>query len=103
MLDLIYRDLSWAIIVLGSVFSIAAQDKKEVDLTVEIFGMKSDKGTVFIAVYNSEETFLKKKAGAVGHLRVKFLENLYLYLALARGLQNTRQRYKRSLESTHLW
>jgi len=47
-----------AIIFLGT-FSLQAQEET-FDLKVEITGMDTDKGKVFLALYNSEATFLKK-------------------------------------------
>ena len=42
-------------------FTVNAQEEKEtLNLTVEFFGMKSDKGNLFVALYNTENTFLKK-------------------------------------------
>ena len=47
-----------AIIFLGT-FSLQAQEET-FDLKVEITGMDTDKGKVFLDLYNSEDTFLKK-------------------------------------------
>jgi uncharacterized protein (DUF2141 family) len=50
-----------AALILSVVSNINAQEEKEtLNLTVEFFGMKSDKGNLFAALYNTENTFLKK-------------------------------------------
>jgi len=50
-----------SIIFLGSILTSSAQEKDTVDLTVEISGIKSDKGSIFIGIYNKEADFLKKR------------------------------------------
>ncbi|WP_275315232.1 DUF2141 domain-containing protein [Tenacibaculum bernardetii] len=47
-----------AIFILSVVLSSAAQETQTV--TIEFNGMKSDKGDLYIALYNSEDSFLKK-------------------------------------------
>lgn len=46
-------------IIFASTFSLQAQEET-FDLTVEITGMNTDIGKVFLALYNAEKTFLKK-------------------------------------------
>lgn len=46
-------------------FTINAQEET-FDLTIEISGMETDKGKVFIALYNSEKTFLKSSKTTKG-------------------------------------
>ncbi|NVK51357.1 MAG: DUF2141 domain-containing protein [Flavobacteriaceae bacterium] len=43
-----------------SSFLIQAQDSNKFSVTVQITGMKSDKGNVYVALYNAEKDFLKK-------------------------------------------
>lgn len=43
---------------LGGILSSLAQDKHTV--TINFKGMKSDKGSLYVAVYNTEYSFLKK-------------------------------------------
>ncbi|MDA9339729.1 hypothetical protein N9Q68_02025, partial [Polaribacter sp.] len=51
-----------AIIVLNAISTINAQEKKETfDLTIEFSGMKSDKGNLFVALFNTKMNFLKKR------------------------------------------
>ena len=52
--------LIW-ISVFGSLFIPHGQENKTHTITVTISGMKSDKGDVYIALYNSEKNFLKKE------------------------------------------
>lgn len=47
-----------SIFILSGVLSALAQETQTV--TVEFNGMKSDKGDLYIALYNSEDSFLKK-------------------------------------------
>ena len=53
-------------ILLISTFSLKAQEKNTFDLTIEITGMDTDKGKVFIALYNSEKNFLKSTKDTKG-------------------------------------
>ncbi|MFT5762381.1 MAG: hypothetical protein ACI8WA_001509 [Polaribacter sp.] len=48
------------IFILTSFFLSHAQENTTHTITVTISGMKSDKGDVFVALYNSEKDFLKK-------------------------------------------
>ena len=41
-------------------FSINAQEEKTFDLTIEISGMNTDIGKIFLAIYDKKEHFLKK-------------------------------------------
>jgi len=53
--------LTLVLIITSFFFSQAfAQEKEANTLTITISGMKSDKGDVFVALYNSEKDFLKK-------------------------------------------
>lgn len=49
------------VLILTSFFLSHAQEKETHTITVTISGMKSDKGDVFVALYNSEKNFLKKR------------------------------------------
>lgn len=44
---------------LTSIFLAHAQEKESFAITVNISGMKADKGDVYVALYNSETSFLK--------------------------------------------
>jgi uncharacterized protein (DUF2141 family) len=48
------------VFILTSIFLTHAQEKETHTITVTISGMKSDKGAVFVALYNSKKDFLKK-------------------------------------------
>jgi uncharacterized protein (DUF2141 family) len=48
------------ILFLSGVILTQAQEKETHTITVTISGMKSDKGNVYVAIYNSEEDFLNK-------------------------------------------
>lgn len=49
-----------ALFIFGGILSTKAQ-QETYTLTVHISGLKSDKGSVLIAVYNNEDSFLKKE------------------------------------------
>lgn len=48
------------VLILTSFFLSHAQEKETHTITVIITGMESDKGTVLVALYNSEKDFLSK-------------------------------------------
>lgn len=73
-----------AIIFLGT-FSLQAQ-KETFDLKVEITGMYTDKGKVFLALYNSEATFLKKSEDTKGaNAIVKDKRAIAIFKGLKKG------------------
>lgn len=50
--------------ILSGIFSTNEQEEETFNLTIEISGMKTDTGKVFIAIYDKKETFLKNGKGA---------------------------------------
>lgn len=48
------------VLVISSMFLAHGQEKKAFTITVNITGMKADKGNVYVALYNSKKAFLKK-------------------------------------------
>ncbi|WP_438976757.1 DUF2141 domain-containing protein [Polaribacter sp.] len=73
-----------AIIFLGT-FSLQAQEET-FDLKVEITGMDTDKGKVFLALYNSEATFLKKSKDTKGaNAIVKDKRAIAIFKGLKKG------------------
>jgi uncharacterized protein (DUF2141 family) len=46
--------------MLTSIFLTHGQEKETFTINVNITGMKADKGNVYVALYNSEKTFLKE-------------------------------------------
>jgi uncharacterized protein (DUF2141 family) len=53
------------LLIAALIFSVinttnAQEEKETLNLTVEFSGMKSDKGSLFVALYNTEATFLKE-------------------------------------------
>jgi uncharacterized protein (DUF2141 family) len=48
-----------AIFIFSGIFSSSAQEKHTVTINFE--GMKSDKGSLFVAVYDTKDDFLKKQ------------------------------------------
>ena len=59
-----------ATFILCGTFATQAQEKETFDLTIEISGMDTDKGKVFIAIYDSEKTFLKSGGSTKGAFAV---------------------------------
>ncbi|WP_405562339.1 DUF2141 domain-containing protein [Polaribacter sp. Asnod6-C07] len=55
-----------AAFLFSGIISLQAQDKNTYDLTINISGMETDKGKVFIAIYNSEKIFLKSSKDTKG-------------------------------------
>ncbi len=50
-----------SILFLSGISAKPAQESTKATLTVEMSGMDSDKGAVFVAIYKGEENFLKKR------------------------------------------
>ena len=66
-------------------FSLQAQEET-FDLKVEITGMDTDKGKVFLALYNSEATFLKKSEDTKGaNAIVKDKRAIAIFKGLKKG------------------
>ena len=55
-----------AAFIFGGFLFTNAQDKETFNLTIEISGMRSDIGKVYIALYNSEQNFLKSSKDTKG-------------------------------------
>ena len=49
------------IVFIASIFLANAQEKHTFSITVNVTGMKADKGDVYVALYNSKTSFLKKE------------------------------------------
>ena len=54
-----------AVFIFSGIISLQAQEET-FDLTIEISGMDTDTGKVFIALYNSKENFLKSSKDTKG-------------------------------------
>lgn len=84
---IIMKNLIFTTIFLFSfIFNINAQEKKETyNLTVEFFGMNSDIGKLFVALYNSEIDFLKK--GYKGEIaEIKNKKSIVIFKNLPKGV-----------------
>jgi len=57
------KNILTVILFISGILSSVAQDKHTI--TLEFEGMKSNKGSLFIALYNSEESFLKKPSKGI--------------------------------------
>ena len=58
-------------IIFSGIFSTNAQENETFDLTVEVNGIKNNQGKIFIAIYDSEETFLNKTSGIIAEIKDK--------------------------------
>ena len=58
-------------ILFSGIFSTNAQESETFDLTIEVKGIKENKGKIFIAIYDSEENFLKKEIGVIAEVKDK--------------------------------
>lgn len=58
-------------IIFFGIFSTNAQENETFDLTVEVNGIKNNQGKIFIAIYDSEETFLNKTSGIIAEIKDK--------------------------------
>ncbi|PQJ82486.1 DUF2141 domain-containing protein [Polaribacter glomeratus] len=58
-------------ILFSGIFSTNAQESETFDLTIEVKGIKENKGKIFIAIYDSEENFLKKEIGVIADVKDK--------------------------------
>lgn len=59
------------IIIFSGIFSTNAQENETFDLTIEVNGIKNNQGKIFIAIYDSEETFLNKASGIIAEIKDK--------------------------------
>ena len=58
-------------IIFSGIFSTDAQENETFDLTIEVNGIKNNQGKIFIAIYDSEETFLNKASGIIAEIKDK--------------------------------
>ncbi|PQB06241.1 hypothetical protein BST83_02865 [Polaribacter filamentus] len=58
-------------IIFSGIFSTNAQENETFDLTIEVNGIKNNQGKIFIAIYDSEETFLNKASGIIAEIKDK--------------------------------
>jgi len=58
-------------IIFSGIFYTNAQEKETFDLTIEVKGINKNKGKIFIAIYDSEENFLKKEIGVIAEVKDK--------------------------------
>jgi uncharacterized protein (DUF2141 family) len=58
-------------IIFSGIFSTNAQENETFDLTIEVNGIKNNQGKIFIAIYDSEETFLNKATGIIAEIKHK--------------------------------
>ncbi len=75
-----------AILIFSFTNTVNGQEEKEtMNLTVEFSGMKSDKGSLFVALYNTEVDFLKK--GYKGEIaEIKNKKTVVVFKNLPKGV-----------------
>ena len=71
-------------LILCEIFSLSAQQQDATfDLTVVITGIENDKGRIYLAIYDSKETFLTKPQGIVAGIKDK--KSLGIFKGLGKG------------------
>lgn len=58
-------------ILFTGIFSISAQENDTFNLTIEVKGIKNNQGKIYIAIYDSEATFLNKATGIIADINDK--------------------------------
>ncbi|MDP5107028.1 MAG: DUF2141 domain-containing protein [Polaribacter sp.] len=58
-------------ILFTGIFSIKAQENDTFNLTIEVKGIKKNEGKIFIAIYDSEASFLNKSSGIIANINDK--------------------------------
>lgn len=72
-------------LILCKIFSITAQEESTTfDLTVVINGIENDKGKIYLAIYDSEETFLTEVEGIVA--AIKDRKSVGIFKGLRKGV-----------------
>lgn len=70
------------IFTVSAFLSVSAQEEETFHLTIEISGMKSNKGRVLVALYKGKEDFLKKRfRGDVAKIKDKKATTVFKNLA----------------------
>ncbi|MGB1042015.1 MAG: DUF2141 domain-containing protein [Tenacibaculum sp.] len=59
-----------ALFILNGIYTANAQEET-FSLTVEVKGIENNKGKIYIAIYDSEENFLKKAKGVIADIKDK--------------------------------
>lgn len=74
--------LSFSFIIYSCLFSLNAQEEK-FDLTIEVSGIKSNTGKIYVAIFNNANDYLKEKkefSGAIEKVRkgksIVYLKNI---------------------------
>jgi uncharacterized protein (DUF2141 family) len=70
-------------VIFFGIFSTNAQENETFDLTVEVNGIKNNQGKIFIAIYDSEETFLNKTSGIIAEIKDK--KSIGIFKGLKKG------------------
>ncbi|TVZ57063.1 uncharacterized protein (DUF2141 family) [Lutibacter sp. Hel_I_33_5] len=60
-----------ALLIFNGIISIQAQEEETFNLSIEVKGIESNNGKIFLAIYDSEETFLKKASGIITDIKNK--------------------------------
>lgn len=72
-------------LILCKIFSLTAQQERATfDLTVVITGIENDKGKIYLAIYDSEETFLTEVQGIVA--AIKDRKSVGIFKGLRKGV-----------------
>ena len=73
------------VIIFSGTFTTQAQknENDKFDLTIQIEGIENNKGKIYIAIYDSEETFLKKAKGIIADIKDK--KSIGIFKGLKKG------------------
>ncbi|WP_339660658.1 DUF2141 domain-containing protein [uncultured Polaribacter sp.] len=71
-------------ILFTGIFSIKAQENDTFNLTIEVKGIKKNEGKIFIAIYDSEASFLNKSSGIIANINDK--KSTGIFKGLKKGI-----------------
>ncbi|OBY66872.1 DUF2141 domain-containing protein [Polaribacter reichenbachii] len=57
-----------ATFIISGILSVNAQDQETFNLKIEIEGIKTNKGKIYIAIYDNEASFLKSSKGVIAEI-----------------------------------
>jgi uncharacterized protein (DUF2141 family) len=72
------------VVILTGTFSLQAQTTDTFDLTVNISGLGSDKGSLLVGLYNTKESFLKDQFKGV-IVKIKNKESVAIFKNIPKG------------------
>jgi uncharacterized protein (DUF2141 family) len=74
-----------ATFIFTGIFTLNAQENQTFNLTINITGLDSDKGTLMVGLYNKKEAFLKKQFKG-DFVKIKDKKSVAIFKNLPKGL-----------------